>query len=78
MAKTVAEYIEENKCVINKLIKLGKLPLKVINEYQIYLHYRSLESEPSKMVRYETTAENLKTNTTSVRIAVRSMEKIVE
>lgn len=74
---TVVQYIQENICVIRKLVSIGKVPQSVLNEYQIYAFYQSLSHMPSKMDRYEFTAESLKTNVTTVRNAVRLMEKAI-
>lgn len=76
MAKTVAEYIKENLCVVRQLTQIGKVPPKVINDYKIYSMFTSL-AIPSKMDRYSLVAEELKINEKTVIRAVKAMEEPV-
>lgn len=74
MAKTVAEYIRENLCVVRQLTQIGKVPPKVINDYKIYSMFSNLDI-PSKMDRYSMVAEELKVNEKTVIRAVKAMEE---
>lgn len=71
----VADYIQTNIAVFSTFVKLGSVPQSIMNQYKIYTFYKSLDKMPSKMDRYTFTAESLKTNVTSVRDAVREMER---
>lgn len=78
MSKKVAEFLQENICVFSKMVKIGVVPSSILTHYQIYAFYSTLAKTPSKMDRYQFTADSLKINTTTVRNAVREMEKTVK
>lgn len=77
MAKKVIDVLTENMCSFKMFVRMGKVPQSVMVEYQIYSFYKTLENMPSKMDRYQFTAEQLKVNVMQVRRAVSSMEKTV-
>ena len=73
----VAEYIELNIKVVKILIKIGRMPLSTMTDYDIYLFYKSINYEPAQMKRYEIVAKNFKCSIDTVRRAVVGMEKVI-
>jgi hypothetical protein len=71
----VIDVINTNLDVINVLLKIGRVPLSLMNDYEIYSMYLANESEPEKMKRYEKVAKYYKVSVNTVRKAVREMEK---
>lgn len=71
----VIDVINENLDVINVLLKLGLVPLSLMNDYEMYSMYLNTAEEPRKMVRYERVAKYFKVSVETVRKAVREMEK---
>lgn len=71
----VIDVINENLKVINVLLKLGRVPLSLMNDYEIYSMYLNTAEEPRKMVRYKRVAKYFKVSVETVRKAVREMEK---
>lgn len=71
----VIDVINENLKVINLLLKLGRVPLSLMNDYEIYSMYLNTSEEPRKMVRYQRVAKYFKVSVDTVRKAVREMEK---
>ncbi len=76
MARLV-DVMNQNIYLIEKLLKIGKLPLSLMNDYDIYLKYNSISEETSKMNKYNIVAKKLKCSPHTVRRAVYSMEKLV-
>jgi len=75
MAK-VADYISKNICVIRKLIKVGSVPLSLMQNYDIYqLYLSTMEYEDKQMKRYLIVANRCKCSIETVRKAVREMQK---
>jgi len=73
----VAEYIESNIKVVKTFVKIGRMPLSTMTDYDIYLFYKSITYEPAQMKRYMIVAKNFKCSVDTVRRAVVGMEKIV-
>lgn len=73
----VVEYIGTNMKIVKTLVKIGRMPLSVMTDYDIYLFYKSISYEPAQMKRYMIVAKNFKCSVDTVRRAVVGMEKIV-
>lgn len=71
----VIDIVEKNMPAIKELIKVGRMPLSVMCDYDIYNHYQSIKDEPSKMKRYNRVAKNFKISVNSVRKVVREFNK---
>lgn len=71
----VIDVINNNLDAINILLKIGRVPLSLMNDYEIYSMYLANESEPSKMKRYQKVAKYYKVSSEKVRKAVKEMEK---
>jgi len=71
----VAEYINTNMKVIQTFVKIGRVPLSVMQDYDIYLFYKSIDYEPAQMKRYGIVAKNFKVSVNTVRRAIVDMEK---
>lgn len=71
----VIDVINTNLDVINVLLKIGRVPLSLMNDYEIYSMYLANENEPEKMKRYQKVANYYKVSVNTVRKAVREMEK---
>lgn len=76
MAKVVS-VIDNNILVINQLIQIGRAPLSILTDYDIYRFFMAVVDEPKKMKRYKRVALNFKVSVETVRKAVRDMERIV-
>jgi len=74
MAK-VADYISKNMGVVKTLVKIGKLPLSVMNDYDMFKMWQGTEHEKSQMQRYKTVAKTFKVSDRSVIRAVSEMKK---
>lgn len=75
MAK-VADYISKNIKRINHDIKIGLIPLSVMQNYEIYKLYLSVsEYEKKPMTRYAIVANRCKISVSTVRKSIREMEK---
>lgn len=77
MEMRVADYLGKNMDVFRRMVKIGAVPASYLNYYKIYCFYRSLDNQGKKMDRYYFTAESMKTNTTTVITAVKTMEGTV-
>lgn len=77
MSKTVGEYLSENINDFKRLSKHGVVSLNLITNHTIYTYYKGInpKSMPSKMDRYQFTADSMKTYLNKVREAVSQMEK---
>lgn len=71
----VANYISSNIKIVQTFVKIGKLPLSVLNDYDIYLFYKSIDYEPAQMKKYRIVSERFKVHIDTVRRAVTEMEK---
>lgn len=73
----VAEYISSNMKIVKTFIKIGRMPLSIMTDYDIYLFYKSIDYEHAPMKRYRIVAEKFKVHVDTVRRAVVSMEKTI-
>lgn len=73
----VIDVINANLKPINILLKIGRVPLSLMNDYEIYSMYLANSNEKSKMKRYGIVAKYHKVSVETVRKAVREMEKEV-
>ena len=71
----VANYISSNIKIVQTFVKIGKLPLSVLNDYDIYLFYKSIDYELAQMKRYSIVANNFKVSVNTFRRAIVDMEK---
>ena len=71
----VAEYMGAHMKVIQTFVKIGRVPLSVMTDYDIYLFYKSIDYEPAIMKRYMIVAKNFKVSVNTVRRAIVDMEK---
>jgi len=71
----IGDYITENICTIRKHVKLGIVPLSLMQNYDMYLMVKSFEYEPKIMERYKKVAKISRCSVDTVRKAVREMEK---
>jgi len=71
----VVDYIEENMCVIRQLVKLGRVPLSLMTDYDIYIRFLKTDELEGKMKRYECVSMDLKVHVDTVRKAIREMER---
>ena len=71
----VVDLLEKNIIVIRKFVKIGRIPLSLMTDYDIYLMYKSIDYEPAQMKRYAIVATNFKISIDTVRKAVKEMEK---
>jgi hypothetical protein len=71
----VANYISSNIKIVQTFVKIGKLPLSVLNDYDIYLFYKSIDYETAQMKRYSIVATHFKISVNTVRRAIVDMEK---
>lgn len=71
----VVDLIEKNMVLVKTFVKIGRMPLSVMNDYDIYLFYKSITHETAPMKKYNIVAERFKISVTTVRTAVREMEK---
>jgi len=74
MAK-VADYLSKNMGVVKTLVKIGKMPLSVMSDYDIFRSWQATEYEKSQMQRYKTVAKNFKVSERTVIRAVSEMKK---
>jgi hypothetical protein len=70
----VVDYIEMNMQVIKTLVKIGRMPLSTMTDYDIYMYYKSILSEPYQMKKYLIVAKKFKCSVATVRRAVSAME----
>lgn len=71
----VADYIKTNMEIVKTFVKIGKMPLSTMNDYDIYLFYKSIDYENAQMKRYSIVAKNFKVSVDTVRRAIVGMEK---
>lgn len=71
----VADYIKTNMEIVKTFVKIGKMPLSTMNDYDIYLFYKSIDYESAQMKRYNIVAKNFKVSVDTVRRAIVGMEK---
>jgi len=73
----VVDLIEKNMSVIKQLVKIGRIPLSLMTDYDIYLMYQSIDYETAPMKKYDIVSKRSKVSVTTVRTAVREMKKNV-
>jgi len=71
----VADYISSNIKIVQTFVKIGRMPLSIMTDYDIYLFYKSIGYEPAQMKRYSIVAKNFKVSVNTVRRAIVDMEK---
>lgn len=71
----VAEYIKSNIKVVQTFVKIGRMPLSVMNDYDIYLFYKSIDYEQSQMKKYSIVARHFKVSEKTVQRAISDMDK---
>ena len=71
----VANYISSNIKIVQTFVKIGKLPLSVLNDYDIYLFYKSIDYESAQMKKYDIVSRHFKISVNTVRRAIVDMEK---
>lgn len=71
----VVDLIEKNISLVKTFVKIGRMPLSVMNDYDIYLFYNSIKDETAPMRKYKRTADNFKVSINTVRRAIESMNK---
>ena len=71
----VVEYISSNMKIVKTFVKIGRMPLSIMTDYDIYLFYKSIDYEPAQMKRYGIVAKNFKVSINTVRRAIVDMEK---
>lgn len=76
MAKVV-DLLEKNMLVVKQFIKIGRMPLSIMTDYDIYLFYKSIEHESAPMKKYNIVATRFKVSVSTVRNAIRELEKNV-
>lgn len=76
MGKSLGIYIEENKDVFKNLVKARQVPVSAITNFRIYVYYSGLTGK-SKMQNYQDTAQAMNSSLTSVRRAIKEMEKSI-
>lgn len=70
---TLAEYIEKNITVVRTLSKAGKIPCSTMNNYRLFVYFKSLKGVKSKMDKYQFTADS---NNVSVRVVQRAVKEM--
>lgn len=75
---TIAQFIRQNLQIFDKMVKAGLVPVTYLNYYNVYCVYENCSNLKTKMERYYFTAETVKSNISSVRVAIRAMERIVK
>lgn len=71
----LADYISKNFDRINKEVRLGIIPLSVLQNYDIYKMYLYVsEIEKRPMKRYSIVANRMKISVSTVRVAISKMK----
>lgn len=73
----VVDLVEKNILLVRQFVRIGRMPLSTMTDYDIYLFYKSITYETAQMKRYKIVAKNFKCSVDTVRRAVVGMEKIV-
>lgn len=71
----VADYISSNMKIVKTFVRIGRMPLSIMTDYDIYLFYKSITYEPAMMKRYQIVATHFKISVNTVRRAIVDMEK---
>lgn len=72
---TVAELLEKNMPLLDKLVRAGKVSLTVKQEIDIYQYW--LNTSGNKMQRYTDTSEAMGVSERTVMRAVKEMKKVI-
>lgn len=78
MDKRVIDILQDNMDATHLLSRCGLVSINVISDYSIYVFYSTLTKIPSKMDRYEFTAESMGCTSRKVAEVVSKMEKTVK
>lgn len=73
----VVDLVSKNMKMVKTFVRIGRMPLSIMNDYDIYLFYKSIDYEPAQMKKYIIVAKNFKCSVDTVRRAVASMDKFV-
>lgn len=73
----VVDLIEKNIILVKQFVKIGRMPLSIMTDYDIYIFYKSITHETAPMKKYDIVAKRFKISVSSVRNAIRDMEKSV-
>jgi hypothetical protein len=73
----VVDLVEKNISLVRQFVKIGRMPLSLMTDYDIYLFYKSIDYENAQMKKYLIVSKNFKCSIDTVRRAVVGMEKIV-
>lgn len=71
----IVDVLEKNIQTVRMFVKIGKMPLSVLNEYDIYLFYKSIDYEQRQMKKYEIVSRRFKVHIDTVRRAIINMER---
>ena len=71
----VADYISSNIKIVQTFVKIGRMPLSIMTDYDIYLFYKSIDYKTAQMKRYSIVATHFKISVNTVRRAIVGMEK---
>ena len=74
MAKVV-DLIETNLSLIKTFVSIGKMPLSLMNDYEIYLFYKGIDKDKKPMQKYKCVSLKFKISVSTVRRAVKEMNK---
>lgn len=73
----VADYINKNMGVVRTLVKIGKMPLSVMSDYDMFRMWQATDYEKSQMQRYKIVSKNFKVSERTVIRAVSEMKKSI-
>jgi len=73
----VVDLVEKNISLVRQFVRIGRMPLSLMTDYDIYLFYKSIDYENAQMKKYLIVSKNFKCSVDTVRRAVVGMEKIV-
>lgn len=71
----VANYISSNIKIVQTFVRMGRMPLSIMTDYDIYLFYKSIDYEPAQMKKYDIVSRHFKISVNTVRRAIVDMEK---
>jgi hypothetical protein len=71
----VIDVLEQNMGTIELLVKITKMPLSIINDYQMYVFFKSIDFEKRQMKKYAIVAEKFKVSQRTVIRAINEMNK---
>jgi len=73
----IIDLIDKNITLIRTFVKVGRMPLSIMTDYDIYKFYKAIDYEKAQMKRYDIVAKNFKVSAKTVQRAVSEMEKNV-